>query len=182
MMFSSSSRFRVWLQTRVWLQIQEWQFYPGPVRYFPGDWWWNILYGHSSPFRWFKKSYGCLVTVNVLWLFHTVPWFGLRCVIVVFPDHTHLLFAVIYKRKYVHEVLDNPLVKLVQKKVWLGELTVPTRRKSQWFYVVRKLGLSHIYTCTAFSGEKKSSFLLLLSNLVSCAKAHTCDLSHPVQK
>ena len=25
--------------------------------------------------------------------FLTVPWVGLRCVIVVFPDHTHLLFV-----------------------------------------------------------------------------------------
>ena len=32
-----------------------------------------------------------LVTVNVLRLFPTVPWVGLQCVIVVFPDHTHLL-------------------------------------------------------------------------------------------
>ena len=35
-------------------------------------------------------SYGCLVTVYVLWLFLTVPWAGLQCVNVVFPDHTHL--------------------------------------------------------------------------------------------
>ena len=33
----------------------------------------------------------CLVTVNVLRLFLTVPWVGLQCMIVVFPDHTHLL-------------------------------------------------------------------------------------------
>ena len=31
-------------------------------------------------------------TINVLWLFLTVPWVGLQYVIVVFPDHTHLLF------------------------------------------------------------------------------------------
>ena len=30
----------------------------------------------------------CLVTVIVLLLF-TVPWVGLQCVIMVFPDHTH---------------------------------------------------------------------------------------------
>ena len=36
--------------------------------------------------------YGCLVTVNVMCLFLTVPWVGLRCVIVVFPDHTILKF------------------------------------------------------------------------------------------
>ena len=38
-------------------------------------------------------SYGCLVTVNVLGLFLAVPWAGMRCVIVVFPDHTHFLTA-----------------------------------------------------------------------------------------
>ena len=31
-----------------------------------------------------------------------------------------------YKRKYVHEVLVNRLVKLAQEKVWLGERTVRT--------------------------------------------------------
>ena len=36
-------------------------------------------------------SYRCIVTINVLWLFLTVPWIGLQRVIVVFPDHTHLL-------------------------------------------------------------------------------------------
>ena len=37
-------------------------------------------------------SFGCLVTVNVLQLFLTVLCVGLQCVIVVFLDHTHLLF------------------------------------------------------------------------------------------
>ena len=41
----------------------------------------------------FLLSYGCLVVVNVLWLFLRVPWVGLQFVIVVFPDYTHLLFA-----------------------------------------------------------------------------------------
>ena len=31
----------------------------------------------------------CLVTINVVWFFLTVPWVGLECVIVVFPDHTY---------------------------------------------------------------------------------------------
>ena len=35
----------------------------------------------------------CIVTINVLWLFLTMPYVGLQCMIVVFPDHTHLLFA-----------------------------------------------------------------------------------------
>ena len=33
--------------------------------------------------------YRCIVPINVLWLFLTVPWVGLKCVIVVFPDHSH---------------------------------------------------------------------------------------------
>ena len=41
-------------------------------------------------------SFGCRVTVNVLLLFLTVPWVGLQYVIVVFPDHTHLLFVFKY--------------------------------------------------------------------------------------
>ena len=35
-------------------------------------------------------SFWCLVMVE--WLFLAVPWGCLRFVIVVFPDHTHLLF------------------------------------------------------------------------------------------
>ena len=35
----------------------------------------------------------CLVTVSVLWLFLSVLWVSLQCVIVVFPDHTHLRFS-----------------------------------------------------------------------------------------
>ena len=35
--------------------------------------------------------YRCIVTINILWLFITVPWVGLQYVIVVFLDHTHFL-------------------------------------------------------------------------------------------
>ena len=41
----------------------------------------------------FIVSFGCLVTVNVLWLFLMVAWVGLQFVIEVIPDHTHLLFS-----------------------------------------------------------------------------------------
>ena len=34
--------------------------------------------------------------------------------------------VVSYKQKYVHDILVNPLVKLAQEKVWLGELTIST--------------------------------------------------------
>ena len=52
--------------------------------------------------------YRCHVTVNVLWPFLAVPWVGLKCVIVVFPDHTHLLF---------HSVYNNSLLSEVQKSL-----------------------------------------------------------------
>ena len=32
--------------------------------------------------------FGCLVTVNALWLFLAVSWGGLQCVSVVFPNQT----------------------------------------------------------------------------------------------
>ena len=38
-------------------------------------------------------SYRWIVTINVLGLFLTVPRVGLQCIIVVFPDHYHLLFT-----------------------------------------------------------------------------------------
>ena len=46
-------------------------------------------------------SFGCLVSVNVLWLFLTVLWAGLQFVFVVFPDHTHFLM-IVYIRGSVH--------------------------------------------------------------------------------
>ena len=62
-----------------------------------------LLYVHSSFAIILKRkrklddllllSYRCLVTVNALWLYLTVPWVGLQCVIMVFPDHTHLPFV-----------------------------------------------------------------------------------------
>ena len=48
-------------------------------------------------------SYRCIITINVLWLFLAVSWVSLQCVIVVFPDHTHLLCdpqKSTYSRKY----------------------------------------------------------------------------------
>ena len=44
------------------------------------------------------SSYRCLVTVNVLWFYLTVPCVGLHYVIVVFPDHTHFLWSPVGKR------------------------------------------------------------------------------------
>ena len=49
-----------------------------------------ILMGKRGLVALLNLSSRCLVMVE--WLFLTVPWVCLRFVIVVFPDHTHLLF------------------------------------------------------------------------------------------
>ena len=49
-----------------------------------------ILMGKRELVALLSLSSWCLVIV--VWLFLTVPWVCLQFVIVVFPDHTHLLF------------------------------------------------------------------------------------------
>ena len=54
-------------------------------------------------------SYICFVTMGFLWLFIMVPWVCLQCVIVVFPDHSHLLFVFwLCCRIYHTVILDDP--------------------------------------------------------------------------
>ena len=50
-----------------------------------------ILMGKRELIALLNLSSQCLVMVE--WLFLTVPWGCLQFVIVVFPDHTHLLFS-----------------------------------------------------------------------------------------
>ena len=50
-----------------------------------------ILMGKSELVALLNLSSWCLVMVE--WLFLAVPWGCLRFVIVVFPEHTHLLFV-----------------------------------------------------------------------------------------
>ena len=45
---------------------------------------------------------------------------------ILLPPTDSRKVAVSCRQKYVHEVLVNRLVKIVHKKVWLGELTGPT--------------------------------------------------------
>ena len=66
----------------------------------------TLLYVHSSIaiILMVKKELVALLNlsswclVKVEWLFLAVPLGCLRCVVVVFPDHTHLLFLQ-YKKK-----------------------------------------------------------------------------------
>ena len=84
-------------------------------------------------------SYRCIVTISVLWLFLTVPWVGLQCVIVVFPDQTHLLFYCMHKvciqimKAFAARHSDNVRTKMacadLQKYLKLSAFSSRTRFK-----------------------------------------------------
>ena len=56
----------------------------------------------------------CIVTINILRLFLTVPWVGWQCAIVVCPYQTHftctafLFFAVILQQLVINVLLGKP--------------------------------------------------------------------------
>ena len=62
-----------------------------------------ILMGKRELVALLNLSSWCLVMVD--WLFLAVPWGCLRFVIVVFPDHTHLLF--LYRHYYMQELVNE---------------------------------------------------------------------------
>ena len=76
-----------------------------------------ILMGKRELVILLNLSSWCLVMVE--WLFPTVPWGCLRFVIVVFPDHTHLLF--LYTVVYAHPVLFVAAVVVVVVSVYWGD-------------------------------------------------------------
>ena len=59
--------------------------------------------GKENCLLYFKFLAECFVTVNDLWLILTVLWVALQCVILVFPDHTHLLILHFYDVWYMYE-------------------------------------------------------------------------------
>ena len=54
-----------------------------------------------------SSSWCCGLILSVLWLFLMMLWADLQCVIVVLPDHTHLLFRIfwIHRLGFIHELL-----------------------------------------------------------------------------
>ena len=51
-----------------------------------------------------------------LWLFLTVPWVGLQCVIVVFPDHTNSLFLLFDESSLLFKNLEDTLDRKCHQK------------------------------------------------------------------
>ena len=57
-----------------------------------------ILMGKRELIAWLNLSPWCLLMVE--WLFLAMPWGCLQFVIVVFPDHTHLLVLYLVKENW----------------------------------------------------------------------------------
>ena len=62
------------------------------IQYFVSVYYGNHLYGEERAGSFALTASWCIVTVNVLWLFLTVPWVCLRFVFVVFSDHILFLW------------------------------------------------------------------------------------------
>ena len=62
--------------------------------------------------------------VIVIWFFLTVPWFGLQCVIVVFPDQTHLFFLVFYsgKNNLFEQKQIHVIVLYYKPQIWAMDM------------------------------------------------------------
>ena len=64
-------------------------------------------------------SYRCIVTINVLWLFLTVPWIGLQCVIVIFLESYLLTFFLSLRH------LRQPITKVLVRQRGCVGLSAP---------------------------------------------------------
>ena len=64
-----------------------------------------ILIGKTELVALLNLSSWCLMVVQ--WLFLAVPWGCLRFVIVVFPDHTHLLFLITFDQQFDIVIAQN---------------------------------------------------------------------------
>ena len=51
-----------------------------------------IFMGKREPVALLGMSSLRFVNIDVMWIFLRVPWVGLQCVIVLFPEYIHLLF------------------------------------------------------------------------------------------
>ena len=88
-----------------------------------------ILIGKRKLVALLSLSSWCLLVV--VWLFLAVPWVCLRFVIVVFPDHTHLLFLVI---NVFHRGPYESIEKKQGVKLLLEGMGVRTPCPSLWVH------------------------------------------------
>ena len=81
-----------------------------------------ILIGKRELVALLGLSSWCLLMVE--WLFLTVPWGCLRFVIVVFPDHTHLLFMVYCLNKWKPLLYQLQMLSMTNKDAFFFTLKV----------------------------------------------------------
>ena len=74
-----------------------------------------ILMGKRELVALLNLSFWCLVMVERLFL--AVPWGCLRFVVVVFPDHTHLLFLVRVKAKIEKNTFFGMALARIRAKI-----------------------------------------------------------------
>ena len=72
-----------------------------------------IMMGKRELIALLSVPFCCLVIV--VWLFLAVPWVCLQFVIVVFPDHTHLLF---WSYKSQRKMFNNDFYRVLLKAVF----------------------------------------------------------------
>ena len=116
-----------------------------------------ILMGKRELVASLNLSSWCLVVV--VWLFLTVPWACLQFVIVVFPDHTHLLI-----------LYFSPFLKIALTFAVLQSLgTIPVS-KLRWKIVVNIDAISLAISFNVLAGSRPGPVALLGLSLSSSLK------------
>ena len=102
----------------------------------------------------------CLVSVSTLWLFFTVRWVCLYCVVVVFPGHIHLLY---YRYSFLFNFDSRPGLRLNDIEPFIAFLLFDRYRYSFLFNFDSRPGfmLNGIKPLIAFllSDRHRYSFL-----------------------
>ena len=90
------------------------------VQHFVSFYFWNHLDGEESRLLYFNCLPEILLLLNALCrLFLTVPWVGLQCVIVVFPDHSRLPFQLLSHFRSARSIIN--LKYVVYVNAYMGQ-------------------------------------------------------------
>ena len=121
----------------------------------------------------------CIVTINVLWLFLTVPSVGLQCMIVVFPDHiTYFLLVFEAGRMrflrsqdtlslFLHDILTCMHISKDYNENRDGRLILTIKNARKTYIPLTSLGL------------KRSILLIQSISLMLWGTVNRyCDISH----
>ena len=103
-----------------------------------------ILMGQRALVALLCLSSCCLVTDIGLWHFLMVPWVGLQCVIVVFPDQNHLLFwSSSINKLWVHLVNSNKSSLSYQS--YQNSMNFPKGFAGKFKTILHNINFSHLW-------------------------------------